>query len=134
MLIPRRLFEQWPQHLVRSFPDVFGKCVFKSIDHGFYTVVDIAQGLVGVEVTASPGKVLVFKETISSQILIKKEAQGRSNKFSDAPIYLVISLSRIPILCQESVQESFCAIEKFVTRLKCIRCAMRFSQKELALY
>jgi hypothetical protein len=51
-----------PEKLVGAFPKVIGEVVCVGGDHGFDAGVDDGEGVVGPEISADIGEVLVFEE------------------------------------------------------------------------
>lgn len=62
-----------PEKLVRAFPEVIGEVVGVGRDHGFDAGVDDGEGIVGPEVSANVGEVLVLEEETVTEIAVEDE-------------------------------------------------------------
>lgn len=74
MVIAGGFFIERPQRFGFPFPDFVGEGVFERVDHGFYTVIHVAEGLVRVEVAPRPCEGFVFEESLVAQASVEDEA------------------------------------------------------------
>lgn len=95
---------------MRAGPEVVGEGVDVGGDHGLDAGVDDGEGVVGPEVAADVGEVLVFEEELVAEVVVEHELGGGRDELGDSLVEDLVPFAGVAVLGYEELEERIWAV------------------------